>query len=87
MADLEKLVNDICREMYDEAEPGLDWDDLRENPEKYPDDWYQRHYLPREREQEIIDKHCEGENLTDREHSHLILQVVVSYGPSYPPEE
>jgi len=87
MADLEELVNDICREMYEEAEPGLDWDDLRKNPDDYPDDYFERHYLGRERQREIFDEHCEDHDLTKREHSQLTTTVILGYAPAYPPRD
>jgi len=82
MDDLQELAYDILREMYDEAEPGLDWDDLRENPDEYPDDWYSQHYLSDERQREIFDKHVEGETLTDDEHTSLVMTCILDLGPS-----
>ena len=80
--NLIELRNDILREVYKEAEPGLDFDDLLENPEDYPDDWYSNHYLSSEREQEIFDKHTDDASLTSSEHTDLALTCITSMGPN-----
>ena len=81
MTELQEIAYDIMREMYDEAEPGLDWDDLRENPDEYPDDWYSQHYLPSERQREILDKHIEKHDLTEKEESSLSWTCILDLGP------
>ena len=40
-----ELAEEILTEMYAEAEPPLDFEYLRENPEEAEDEWYQNHYL------------------------------------------
>jgi len=80
--DLVELRNTILREVYEAAEPGLDFDDLLENPDEYPGEWYDNHYLSPDREQEIFDKHTEDVDLNSREHADLVLTCTVSLGPS-----
>lgn len=88
MTDLQEVVYDILQEVYEEAEPGLDFEDLRENPEDYPDDWYSQHYLDEEREREILEKHLEKHDLTEREESQITFTVILDMGPSnVPPDE
>lgn len=79
--NLEKIVTDILREMYDRADPGLDFDDLEENPEKYPDDWYDHHHLSQEEQKEIIKKHCERHNVSKREETTVIMETMLNHGP------
>lgn len=88
MANLKEIRNDILQEMYEEAEPPLDFSDVLENPDEYPDDWYSQHYLSKEDEQRIFDKHTEGVDLTSSEHLSLTMTCITSLGPTnVPPEE
>lgn len=84
MADLKELRDDILREMYAEAEPPLDFDEVLANPDDQPDDWYQRHYLDSERQKEIFSKHVENfeRELTSSEHADLSLTCITSLGPT-----
>jgi Tat protein secretion system quality control protein TatD with DNase activity len=69
-------------QMYNEAEPGLDFMDLLENSDEYPDDWYSQHTLSSERQQEIFEEHVEAADLSDREHTQLSIECIVNLGPS-----
>lgn len=83
MTDLVEIRNDILREMYSEAEPPLDFDEVLENPEEYNDSrWFEQHYLPRERSEDIFDKHVERHDLTESEASSLSFTCIVNYGPT-----
>lgn len=82
MADAEEVAKDILRQMYEEAEPGLDFDKAHENPEDYPDDWYDRHFLSEDRQQEIVDEHLDGVNLSEREETAVIFTTIVDLGPT-----
>lgn len=87
MSDLVEVRDTIMREVYSEAEPGLDWDDLLENPDEYPDDWYEQHTLPAEREREIFDKHCDEFDVGEQERTALTMTCILDLGPSNPTEE
>lgn len=84
LEQLEQLRNDILQEVYEQAEPGLDFQEVLENPDEQPDDWYQRHYLSEEQQQEIFDKHVEKfkRELTSSEHADLALTCITSLGPT-----
>lgn len=84
-AELKRIRNRALRQMYNEAEPGLDFDDLLENPEKYPDNWHQRHHLPSERVKEIFENHVDGHDLTTEEHAQLTLTVITDLSPTSQP--
>lgn len=82
MTDLEEIANDMLRQMYDEAEPSRDYDEVLENPEEVEDEWYKNHYLDGDRVQEIFEEHCEKHNVTDREHLSLSIHVITGASPT-----
>lgn len=82
MTDLEELRNDILREMYAEATPPLDFDRVLEDPDSVDDDWYSQHFLSDDEQERIFDKHVEQHNLTDREHTALVMECILNLGPS-----
>ena len=84
MTDLKELRDDILNEMYAEAEPPLDFDEVLANPDDQPDDWYQRHYLASDEQQEIFTKHVDAfeRELTSSEHADLSLTCITSLGPT-----
>jgi len=82
MSELVELRNRIMEQMYNEAEPGLDFMDLLENPDDYPDDWYSQHTLSSERQREIFEEHVEGANISDRAHAELSIECITNLGPS-----
>lgn len=85
MTDLIEIRNDALREMYSEAEPPLDFDDVLENPDDYGDEWYKQHYLPSERVKEIFEKHADKHDLTQREHASLSISTITSLSPTSQP--
>lgn len=84
MTDLEQLRNEILTEMYQEAEPPLDFMWAVENPDEMDEQWYKQHRLPQERQKEIFDKHIEDVELTDHERVALVFTCITSLGPSTP---
>lgn len=82
MTDLEEVANDMLRQMYNEAEPPRDYDELLENPEEAEDEWYQNHYLDGDRVQEIFDEHCEKHNITESERTPLSIHVIMGASPT-----
>jgi len=87
MTDLEEIAFDALREIYQEAEPPLDFDHALENPDEYGENWYSDHTIQRDTEREILNKHLDKHDLTDRERSSVIMFVTLNYGPSYPEPE
>lgn len=81
MTDVAQITTDILVEMYEEAQPPLDFKHLLENPEEAEEDWYMKHYLSQERQDEIIEKHAEKHDLTRNEHAALIMDVT-GYAPT-----
>jgi hypothetical protein len=84
MSELTELRNSILQEVYEQAEPGMDFEEALENPDDQPDDWYQRHYLSEKQQQEIFEKHVENfhRELTSSEHTGLALTCIRSLGPT-----
>ena len=82
MTDTKEIAYDALREMYSEAEPPLDFDEVLENPEEQDDDWYINHYLPSERQREIVDKHCDKHNLSKGERTTVTMTAILNYGPT-----
>lgn len=82
----EKLIeirNDILREMYQEAEPPLDFDYALENPDEMEEGWFGEHYLSDEKQSEIFDKHIDQHpELTNDEISSLNWTCILDLGPT-----
>lgn len=80
--EMKELQNDILRQIYEEAEPGLDFDDLLENPDEYPDDWYDQHRLSDERQEEIRDEQLEKHGIDgDELPTGFWMNVIAGYSP------
>lgn len=71
-------------EIYSEAEPPLDFDALVEDPDDFSDDWYDNHELSSERQREILDKHLDCADLTEREETSVVFTVITDLGPRTP---
>lgn len=82
MTDAKEVAYDALREMYDEAEPPLDFDDALENPDNYGDEWYKEHELPNERQREIVDKHIDKHDLTEHQKKQVTWTAILHYGPT-----
>lgn len=77
-----EVAFDALREMYSEAEPPLDFDYALENPEEMNEDWYSQHHLDSDRQREIVNKHIDKRNLTDREENAVIFTAILDLGPA-----
>ncbi len=85
MNKTKEIAFNALRQMYQEAEPPLDFDDVLENPNEYGDDWYNNHYLDGDRQSEIVSEHCDGENLTGSQHTAILMTAILNYGPKSTP--
>lgn len=84
---VKQVAYDALEQMYDEAEPGLDFYDVVENPDDYDDDWFQQHTLDSDRQREIVDEHCEKHDLTESEETSVTWTAILDLGPSQPPRD
>lgn len=68
--------------MYAEAEPGLDIDDVIDNPDDYGDEWFMNHSLDNDRQREIFDEHVEQYDLTQGEIASLQIVTMCDLAPT-----
>lgn len=87
--ELRELADEMLTDMYSEAEPPLDFMELRENPENAEERWFDKHHLPAERQREIFDEHIEANksDLSKEEISALSFEVILNLGPRNTPRE
>ena len=87
MTAAKEVAYDALQQMYNEAEPGLNFERLRRNPDEYPDDWISQHELSRQRQREIVELHCENAGLTQSERNGVFWSAILDYGPAYPDDD
>lgn len=80
------ICEDIYRELYSEATPSADFDQLKEgklHKEKGGDDPhpYKDYFLQEERQREIVEKHCDENNLSEIERSKVRTEVYLGVSP------
>lgn len=82
--DLHEIKDKILEDMYSEADPPLDYKKAKENPEEFSEDELrpEEHYLPQDRQEEILQNYFEKHNLSKREKRKLRTTVILEYGPS-----
>jgi hypothetical protein len=84
--DLWQICLDIYNELYEEATPSADFNQLKEgkfNKEADHDDEhpYRDYFLQEERQREIVDKHVEKHDLTDLEESKVTTEIYLGASP------
>lgn len=80
---LKKVYNDIMRQMYLEATPSLDWDELLKAPKKVKEGFdYDDHYLPIERQREIAYIHLSKVKLSSKEEYALEFNIWLGCAPT-----
>jgi len=81
-----ELAIKILQKLYDEAEPGVDFQYVLENPEEFGEEWYLNHYLEQSRQEKIvndmIEEFSEEYNLTTSQKTKLRTTVTLGYGPT-----
>lgn len=82
MSNLEEIAFNALEEMYQEADPPLDIEYVRANPDEMDENWYQQHYLDEDRQHEIVQKYSEKHDLSDREHTSLTMTAILDLGPT-----
>lgn len=84
MVETEHVHDEVMRQMYSEADPPLDWDEAKANPEQKDEDWYLQHELSQERQREIFDEITDQYELTESQHSVLAMSCLLEYAPTTP---
>jgi len=88
MSELVPIRNNTLQEMYERAEPGLDFEDVLKNTKEYPENWYDQHYLSIEEQNAIVQRKVEEHDLNQKEKTALETICILDLGPSsVPPEE
>jgi hypothetical protein len=86
VTDTEHIFDEVMRTMYSEADPPLDWDEARANPDEKDEDWYLQHELSQERQEEIFDTVVDDYDLLESERSVLATACLLEYAPTTPDE-
>ena len=78
----------IYREMYRKSDPPADIDKLIEEGTTIKSNWFRDYYLPKEEFDEIYNKICKKNKLTNAEKTTVSFEVYLGAGPSSvrPPE-
>ncbi|MFC1723339.1 hypothetical protein ACFL0V_04320 [Nanoarchaeota archaeon] len=84
---LAEICLDIYRELYQKAEPSADFDVLVETGVTAKPDWFDNYYLSREEQQEILDRHCDKYDLTDREYFRIEMNIFFGGSPTMHKED
>lgn len=78
---MEQIVKDVLTEMYAEAEPPIDFQEILDNPNEH-DEFYKEHALSHDRQEAIINKHAEKNNLSEGAITALYWSCILQYGPT-----
>jgi len=81
-----RVVLPIYIEMYEKAEPSLDfaelYDSLMKGEKKLDDNWFMNYYLQQDIQLEIISKHCKKCKCTKRETERVKTTIFFGCAPS-----
>ena len=73
---------EIYRQMYREAEPSADLDELIKSGETKNPNWFLKYYLPIKRQEEIIDFYCRKYNCNKHERDMISVEVYLGSAPN-----
>lgn len=79
---LVELCKEIYRQMYEEAEPSANFDELMDKGVTTGPDWFMGYFLEPERQQEIIEEHCDNHKLSQRERDIVELNILLGAAPN-----
>jgi len=81
-----KKLWDICiqmyREMYYNADPSADWDQLIETGEAKQENFFRNYYLPEDQYTNIYNKICKEHKLTKRERYKVSFEINMGCSPT-----
>lgn len=77
----EEVIEEICRRLFQEAEPGMDYDKV-ETPRKGDTPWYDLHYMEDEKQKQVMRQVCQEMNVPESDRDDLISAVLLQYGPN-----
>ena len=79
---LDTILIPIYRQMYKEAEPSADFDELVKSGEAYKPRWFEKYFLSLDRQIEIRDKFYKKYKLTKRERERVDFEVFLGCSPN-----
>jgi len=74
---------EIYRQMYKEAEPSADFDELMKSGETKKRQWFMKYYLDKERQEEIFESICKKHRITEKEREKLSFEIWLGVAPSF----
>lgn len=77
-----EICLDIYREMYRKSDPPADFDELMKSGEAKKDNFFRYYYLPIEEHNEILGRHMDNHELSEREKEKISFTVTLGSGPS-----
>jgi len=78
----ETIVMPIYRQMYKEAEPPADIDELIKSGEAYKERWFDKYYLSLDRQIEIRDEFYKKYSLNRREREKVDFEIFLGCSPN-----
>jgi len=78
----ENICMNIYRQMYKEASPSADFDQLMESGVTAKEDWFMNYYLSTQRQQEIIDIWCNKYKCNSYERKQVEKEIWLGSSPS-----
>ena len=72
----------IYRQVYKEAEPSADFDELLKTEEVSKENWFMKYYLPQERQEEKFNEFCEKKKCSQCEKKKISFEVWLGSLPS-----
>jgi len=75
-----EICKEIYRELFKEANPSADFDELVKSGKSKEKDFFMKYYLPIERQKEIVDEICKKHKLTG--HNKRKVSTTIHLGSS-----
>jgi len=72
----------IYRQVYKEAEPSADFDELLKTEEVSKENWFMKYHLLQERQKEIFNEFCEKKKCSRQEKNKIAFEVWLGSLPS-----
>ena len=73
---------EIYRQMYKEANPSANFDELIKVGETKKPDWFMKYYLPMERQEEILNEICKKHKCSKLERHQISKEIFLGCSPN-----
>ena len=84
---LYNICEEIYREMYSNAEPAANWDELVKSGETKQDNFFMNYYISEKKHREIVERICARYPLTRRDTDKIEFTVSLGCSPSWTRKE